>query len=104
MKVKKCYKNFFIIYFMVLTTLTDLTLDISIWSIKKIYNISYWLLYGQQKSKEEILLENIIEKQDRYNKETLYDLIEEQKKNIEILNINVAKLTEQINKISNDLQ
>lgn len=86
---------------MVLTTLTDLTLDISIWSIKKIYNISYWLLYGQPKSKEEILLENIIEKQD---KETLYILIEEQKKNIEILNINVAKLTEQINKISNDLQ
>ena len=90
---------------MVLTTLTDLTLDISIWSIKKIYNISYWLLYGKQKSKEELLLENIIEMQDKgESKETLYFLIDEQKKNIEILNMNVVKLTEQINKISNDLQ
>lgn len=90
---------------MMLTILTDLTLDISIWSIKKIYNISYWLLYGKQKSKEELLLENIIEMQDKgESKETLYFLIDEQKKNIEILNMNVVKLTEQINKISNDLQ
>ena len=91
---------------MVLTTLTDLTLDISIWSIKKIYNISYWLLYSQKKSKEELLLENIIEMQNKehklqteYSDEKLYKLIEEQKKNIDKLNIDVAKLTEKLDQL-----
>lgn len=85
---------------MVLTTLTDLSLDISIWGIKKIYNISYWLIYGQPKSKEELLLENIIELQHKdHTKETLYNLIEEQKKNIDKLNIDVAKLTEKLDRL-----
>ena len=80
---------------MILTTLTDLTLDISIWSIKKIYNISYWLIYGQTKSKEQILLEQ--------NNKILYNLIEEQKKNIENLHSDIVSLNEKFSKLCNDI-
>ena len=43
---------------MVITTLADITIDVSIWSVRKIYNMGHWLVWGTQKTETEILIEN----------------------------------------------
>jgi hypothetical protein len=43
---------------MVLIALADMTLDMTIWSVKKVYDIGHWIIWGRQKSQTEILLEN----------------------------------------------
>ena len=43
---------------MVLVALADMTLDMTIWSVKKVYDIGHWVIWGRQKSQTEILLEN----------------------------------------------
>lgn len=43
---------------MVLTALADLTIDVSVWGVRKIYNMGHWLVWGTQKTETEILIEN----------------------------------------------
>ena len=40
-----------------MNTLTDITLNVSFWGMKKMYNMGYWIVCGKQKSDIEILLE-----------------------------------------------
>lgn len=42
---------------MVLMTIADVTLEVGIWGAKKIYGLSYWLVWGTPKTETEILLE-----------------------------------------------
>jgi len=43
---------------MVLTTLTELTIDVSVWSVCKIYNMGHWLVWGTQQTDTEIIICN----------------------------------------------
>ena len=43
---------------MVLTALADVSIDVSVWGVRKIYNISHWLIWGTQKTETDILIEN----------------------------------------------
>lgn len=42
---------------MVLTAIADITLEVGFWSVKKIYGIGYWLVWGTPKTETEILIE-----------------------------------------------
>ena len=42
---------------MVLTTIADITFELTIWGIRKVFNIGYWAIYGSPKSETVLLLE-----------------------------------------------
>ena len=42
---------------MVFFTLAEITLEMSFWGLKKVYDIGYWIVKGHRKSETEILLE-----------------------------------------------
>lgn len=42
---------------MVLFALADMTLDMTIWSVRKVYDIGHWVMWGRQKSPTELLIE-----------------------------------------------
>ena len=65
---------------MVLTTIADITLDITIWSVKKVYGIGYWFIYGNVKSETDMLLEK-------------------QNKTIELLHEDLLKINKRLEKI-----
>jgi len=68
---------------MVLTTIADVTIDVSIWSAKKIYGLGYWLVWGTPKTETEILLEK-------------------QNKTIELLHEDLVKINEILQKIESE--
>lgn len=49
--------------------LTELTLNGVWWTASKTYNVAYWMMYGTQKSKEEIIIEAQKEKLDHIETE-----------------------------------
>lgn len=46
-----------ILYKMVLTTIADVTLEVTVWGAKKIYGLGYWFVWGTPKTETELLLE-----------------------------------------------
>lgn len=46
---------------MVIMTMIDLTLGLSIWTVKKVYNVSHWMIWGNVKSDSDILIEKLNE-------------------------------------------
>ena len=66
---------------MVLTFIADVVLDVTFWTTKKVYNTGYWLIYGSPKLEMELL-------------------IEKQNETIQLLNKNILKLNEKIDKIT----
>jgi len=65
---------------MVFTTMLDITLDLTVWSLKKMYGISVWAIFGTKRTETELLLEN-------------------QTKTIELLHKDLVKITKQLEKI-----
>lgn len=65
---------------MVFTTMVDITFDLTIWTIKKMYGIGRWAIFGSQKTETELLLEN-------------------QTKTIELLHKDLVKIANQLKKI-----
>jgi len=68
---------------MVLTTLADITLDVTIWSVKKVYGVGYWLIWGTPKTETEILLE-------------------QQSKTIEMLHEDLVRINERLSRIEEE--
>lgn len=65
---------------MVFTTMVDITFDLTVWTIKKMYGIGMWAIFGSQKTETELLLEN-------------------QTKTIELLHKDLVKIAKQLKKI-----
>ena len=42
---------------MVFTAIADITFEITIWGVKKAFNVGYWALWGYPKTETELLLE-----------------------------------------------
>ena len=42
---------------MVLFAIADMTLDMTLWSVRKVYDIGHWVIWGRQKSPTELLIE-----------------------------------------------
>lgn len=42
---------------MVLFAIADMTLDMTLWSVRKVYYIGNWVIWGKQKSPTELLIE-----------------------------------------------
>jgi plasmid maintenance system killer protein len=80
-----------------MNTVADLTLNISFWSIKKIYNIGYWVLWGTPKSEVEILLEKQSKKMEIMHQE----LINIHKRLNEIKNTNSLCYESKQNEVNN---
>ena len=43
---------------MIFTILTGITLDVTFWTLKKMYGICKWAIFGNSKSETMLLLEN----------------------------------------------
>ncbi len=65
---------------MVFTIIIDITFNLTIWTIKKMYNIGIWAIFGSKKTENKLLLEN-------------------QTKIIELLHKDLVNISKQLNKI-----
>ena len=74
---------------MVFFTLAEFFVEASIWTARKSFSLGYWLIYGTPKSKEQLLLEHIIDEQK--------EIISEERKNIQELRKSIDELEEKIN-------
>src|SRR6056297_3508200 len=72
---------------MVLITLGEITLKLSLYAIKSLFSAGYWIIYGTQKTKDELILEalsNIKTEQLEAIKQQCYEL---EKFKLELYNI-----------------